>query len=377
MKNLFVYGTLRHVPLLEAVLGKPSDALQIAPAILRDHAVYAVQGQDFPIIKSKAGSAAEGLWLGGLTEADVARLEYYEGGFDYDLAPVHVTLEGAAVLKPAEVFKSEDSAWAPDGPWSLADWQNTYGVAAVFGAVEEMSYFGTRGRAEVDRMLPMIRARAMAKAAAQARNTALSPGGMHRTDVTDVSLRRPYAKYFALEEVDLRFRRYDGSFSEPVERAVFVATDAVILLPYDPVRDRVLLIEQFRMGPFLRGDALPWQLEPIAGRIDAAETAEDTARREAEEEAGLTIGEIHEVAHAYASPGCTTEFYDIYVGIADLPDDVTGVSGLAHEAEDIRSFLFSYEELMQMVDTMQLVNTPLVLAALWLARHRDRLRGTA
>ncbi|MBO9397017.1 gamma-glutamylcyclotransferase [Shimia sp. R9_2] len=375
MKNLFVYGTLRHVPLLEAVLGKTAEALKLAPARLKDHAVYAVQGQDFPIIKDAPGEVAEGLWIGALTEADVARLEFYEGGFDYDLEPVTVDLDGTT--QTTEVFKSEDAGWVPDGPWSLSAWQERYGVAAVFGAIEEMSYFGTRSREDVDRMLPMIRARATSKAQAQARNLAVSPSGMTRDDVSDVMLNRPYAKYFTLDELTLSFRRYDGAQSEMVERAVFVATDAVIVLPYDPVRDRVMLIEQFRPGPYVRGDALPWQLEPIAGRIDAGETAENTARREAEEEAGLTLGALHEVANCYASPGCTTEFYNIFVGLADLPDDVIGVSGLDQEAEDIRSYLFSYDRLMEMVDQMQAVNAPLVLAALWLARHRDRLRRTA
>ncbi len=375
MKNLFVYGTLRHVPLLEAVLGKTSADLQLAPAALKDHAVYAVEGQDFPIIKAVPGAVAEGLWIAGLTATDLARLEYYEGGFQYDLEPVSIDVAGER--QGAEVFKSEDSEWVPDGPWSLTAWQERYGVGAVFGAMEEMSYFGVRSRDEVDSMLPMIRARASSKAMALAENLAVSPGGMRREDVRDVTCTRPYAKYFTLEEVDLSFRQYDGGQSAQVNRAVFVATDAVIVLPYDPVRDRVLLIEQFRAGPFVRGDELPWQLEPIAGRIDAGETAANTARREALEEAGLTLGDLHEVSKCYASPGCSTEFYHVYLGIGDLPDDVVGVSGLAQEAEDIQSFLYSFDAFMEMVDKMQLVNAPLVLAALWLARHRDRLRGSA
>ena len=118
-------------------------------------------------------------------------------------------------------------------------------------------------------------------------------------------------------------------------------------------------------------------LEPIAGRVDAGETCEETAYREALEEAGLTLEALHEVAHCYASPGCSTEYFDIYVGICDLPDDVTGICGVKEEAEDIRSYLFSFDELMGMVDGMQAVNAPLVLAGLWLARHRERLRAGA
>ena len=374
MKNVFVYGTLRHEPLLEAVLGQTSKELDLRPAELAGHAVFAVQGQDFPILKP-SDNQAYGLFIGGLSEDGVARLRFYEGSYDYDLTDVSVEVDGQ--ICPAQVFKSDNTGWVPDGAWSLDGWAQRYGEVTVLRAVEEMTYFGMRDRTVVDRMLPMIKARATAKMQARRRNDAVSPSGMTRADVSDVTLTRPYADFFTMEEYNLTFRRYDGARSDMVKRAVFVATDAVIVLPYDPIRDRVLLIEQFRPGPLARGDDLPWQLEPIAGRLDADETPEACARREAQEEAGLDLSALHEVANCYASPGCSTEFYNIYLGLSDLPDEVVGVSGLAQEAEDICSYVYSFDELMQMVDNKQVVNAPLVLAALWLARHRDRLRGTA
>ncbi len=374
MTNVFVYGTLRHVPLLAAVLGKDRDALELRQGRLADHAVFAVKGQDFPILKPAEGQA-EGLFIGDLSDTEIERLRFYEGSYDYDLTDVSVKVDGTE--RPARVFKSDNSDWVPDGPWSLDNWAARYGDVTELRAIEEMGYFGQRSREDVDRMLPMIKARATAKMQAKRRNDAVSPSGMTAADVSDVTLTRPYSEYFTMEEFDLSFRRYDGARSDMVKRAVFVATDAVIVLPYDPVRDRVLLIEQFRPGPFARGDDLPWQLEPIAGRLDAEESPETCARREAQEEAGLELTELYEVANCYASPGCSTEFYNIYLGLADLPDEVVGVSGLEQEAEDIRSYVYSFDALMQMVDRMQIVNAPLVLAALWLARHRDRLRGTA
>ncbi|WP_412554712.1 NUDIX domain-containing protein [Shimia sp. MIT1388] len=374
MTNVFVYGTLRHVPLLAAVLGKESDALELRQGRLADHAVFAVKGQDFPILKPAEGQA-EGLFIGDLSDTEIERLRFYEGSYDYDLTDVSVTVDGTE--HPARVFKSDNTGWVPDRSWSLDTWAARFGEVTVLRAIEEMGYFGQRSREDVDRMLPMIKARATAKMQAKRRNDAVSPSGMTAADVSDVTLTRPYSEFFTMEEFDLSFRRYDGARSDMVKRAVFVATDAVIVLPYDPVRDRVLLIEQFRPGPFARGDDLPWQLEPIAGRLDAEESPESCARREAQEEAGLALTELHEVANCYASPGCSTEFYNIYLGLADLPDEVVGVSGLEQEAEDIRSYVYSFDALMQMVDRMQIVNAPLVLAALWLARHRDRLRGTA
>ena len=68
-----------------------------------------------------------------------------------------------------------------------------------------------------------------------------------------------------------------------------MSSDAVIVLPYDPVNDRILLVKQFRTGPYVKGDANPWVLEPIAGLIDVGETPVEAGLREAKEEAHLEI----------------------------------------------------------------------------------------
>lgn len=187
----------------------------------------------------------------------------------------------------------------------------------------------------------------------------------------------PYARFFAVEEQDLRFRRFDGTLSDPVNRAAFVSGDAVTVLPYDPVRDRVLLIEQFRFGPHLRGDANPWQLEAIAGRIDAGETPEATAIREAREEAGIEISRLMPIAGYYPTPGAVTEFLYSYLALVDLPDSATGTFGLASEAEDIRVHLVSFERLMQLCASGEVGNAPTLLSAFWLAGERAALRAAA
>ena len=92
-----------------------------------------------------------------------------------------------------------------------------------------------------------IRARAAQTAPATQRRVAV-PG-----DVAVLTRAERFAGFFAVEEQGLRFRRFDGALSDPVNREAFVSGDAVTVLPYDPVRDRVLLIEQFRVGPHLRG----------------------------------------------------------------------------------------------------------------------------
>jgi ADP-ribose pyrophosphatase len=184
-----------------------------------------------------------------------------------------------------------------------------------------------------------------------------------------------HAGFFALDRWQLRHRRFDGGMSPWLTREVFVAGDAVTVLPYDPLRDRVLLIEQVRMGPLGRGDPLPWQLEAIAGRIDPGETPEAAARREAVEEAGLVLGALEKVAEYYPTPGAVAEYLYSYVALCDLPDGVAGVFGAEAEAEDIKGHLLSFDQLVEVMAAGEIGNAPLLLTVLWLQRERARLRG--
>lgn len=184
----------------------------------------------------------------------------------------------------------------------------------------------------------------------------------------------PYLGHFAVEQLRLRHLLHRGGWSGQIERAVFVSGDAVVLLPWDPGRDRVLLVEQFRAGPAARGDPQPWLLEPVAGRIDPGDTPEETATREAGEEAGLALSRLIPVPGSYPSPGSVAEYIYAFVGIAELPDGVAGLGGLPAESEDIRSHVLDRARLTEMALAGQIVNAPLLILALWLDRMAGRLR---
>jgi nudix-type nucleoside diphosphatase (YffH/AdpP family) len=368
MTSLFLFGTLRHRPLLEAVLGR-SEHLSLMPARLPGYAVLSAGEGPFPTIESDSCAIADGVLVKRITPDDMARLDYYESAFGYQL--VDVTLEGG---QEARAYFPPDGQRSASGPWTLSAWERDWAELSVFAACEVMSYLGEKPPQEVGALFPMIRARAWARLnAAKSRHGALTMSGA----VDILEQRRPYSKYFALEEYELRHARFDGTMTPRLLRAVFRAPDAALVLPYDPYRDRVLLVEQMRMGPLARGDRALWQLEPIAGRLDPGEQPEDAVRREAREEAGLELGALEQVAETYCSPGNSSEFYFVYVGLADLPDSVTGIGGVDDEDEDIRSHVVSFDRLMELCDSFQVGNAPLVLAAYWLARHRGRLREKA
>ncbi|PZR00976.1 MAG: tellurium resistance protein [Cereibacter sphaeroides] len=263
---------------------------------------------------------------------------------------------------------------ARDLHWNAARWQADWAAITTATAFDIMALFGQRSPAEIRARLYLMMVRGASRLRAGGGATGLRRKAVS-ADVAVTHRRQPYAHFFAVEEYDLSFRKFGGGLSAMVNRAVFISGDAVTVVPYDPVRDSVLLIEQFRSGPYARGDDQPWLLEPIAGRIDPGEVPEQTARREALEEAGIGLGELLKVAEYYPSPGAKAEYLYSYVAIADLPDGTAGTHGLAEEAEDIRGHIVSFDTLMRLVETGEAANAPLILTALWLARERPRLRA--
>ncbi|MEL7300040.1 MAG: NUDIX domain-containing protein [Pseudomonadota bacterium] len=368
MKPIFLYGTLRHLPLLEIVAGRADAG---TPAELADHAVFHAGEAPFPRLEPAPGQTARGL----LVEAGEAleRLDFYEGGYGYGLVPV--TVETAAGPREARVYRAGAGVAAPGAPWSLEAWIDRFGPMTCHLAREAMGYLGQITAEELAARMPAMAVRAQARHLAEtgARPAPLAP--LPPDAVEMVETRLPYSGFFSVAEADLRHRQFDGSMGPLVRRASFLSGDAVVVLPYDPVRDRVHLIEQYRMGPLFRGDPHRFLIEAIAGRVDPGESPEEAAHREAMEEAALTLGALHEVSRSYPSPGAMSEFLHIFVGIADLPDAAQGLGGAAAEDEDIRSTLLDYADFEARLDGGGLNVGPLIIAGHWLARNRERLRS--
>ncbi|MEP4246305.1 NUDIX domain-containing protein [Tateyamaria sp.] len=366
MKNLFFYGTLRHRALLETVIGRAGDGLDVARAVLPDHAVLAARDGPFPVLIRDPASRAEGIVVRGLTDQDIARFDFYEAGFDYDLQ--RLTLESGEV---AEVYVPAPDAWATDGPWDLDAWVRDWAGMSVAAAHEVMDGFGTLTPKEISDRFARIRTRAWSNVLAQ---NSRHGAGVLRGKVEIINRKRAHTNFFGLDEISLRHETFDGAMSDPVQRAVFISSDATIVLPYDPVRDRVLLVEQIRLGPIGRGDPVVWQMEPVAGLIDPGETPEAAAHREAQEEAALTFSSLEAVGECYASPGAATDFFHLFVGLCDLPDTAHRIGGEADEGENIRSHILSFDELLTLAEDRRTANAPLTLLTYWLAHHRARLR---
>ncbi len=372
MTAMFFYGPLRHAPLRAAVLGRE---VPVRPARLAGQAVRCAGAGDLPMLVDDPGGAVQGLLTGPLTEAELARLAFCRDCLAFVTREVTVEADGAQLA--ASVFWPGEGQPQPGGPWDFEAWRARWADTVTETARDVMALRGIADPARVRARWPQMLVRGGARVRArQAKPTRLrrraAPG-----DVEVAAFRQPYAGFFAVEEHDISWRRFDGRMTPPVTRASFVSADAVVVLPYDPLRDRVLVVEQFRIGAFVRGDPQPWLLEPVAGRIDGGETPEECALRETVEEAGLTLRGLVAGPGCYASPGAKTEYLYSFVGLADLPDGSGGIAGLEAETEDIRGHVIPFARLIELIDSGEVDLAPLIVLAYWLDRQRPRLRAEA
>ena len=196
---------------------------------------------------------------------------------------------------------------------------------------------------------------------------------MNRDDDVEVVEREAcFRGFYQLDRLHLRHRLFAGGMGKLINRELFVRHDAVCVLPYDPQRDCVVLIEQFRVGA-LDKSVNPWLIELVAGLIDKDEQPEEVARREAVEEAGLELAELWPLTQYYPSPGGSDERVHLYVGRCDSRG-AGGVHGLEDEGEDIRVLVWSLDEALAALDDGRIDNAASIIALQWLALNRDKVR---
>ncbi len=196
-------------------------------------------------------------------------------------------------------------------------------------------------------------------------------------DVQLLSEQRVWSGRFPLDVVRFHHRRFDGAMSGEKTWEVWRRGRAAAVLPYDPVADAVVLIEQFRL-PALMARVDPVLAELPAGLCDEGEDAEQTARRETMEEIGLAVGVLHRIGGFLLTPGGADELCELFVGRVRAPsagpDGVIGHAGAADEHEDIRVRVLPAESAIASAVAGQMCNSVATIGLLWLAVQREALR---
>lgn len=182
-----------------------------------------------------------------------------------------------------------------------------------------------------------------------------------------------YKGFFRLEKYHLQHTLFQGGWGEEICRELFMRGNCVAVLLYDPARDEVVLIEQFRAGAVLNPDRA-WLVEIVAGAIEEGESAEEVAYRESVEEAGCEIEELMLINEFYTTPGGSSERISLFCGKVDTTH-VGGVHGLDHEHEDILVTVEKFDKVYQMVESGEIESGIPIIAIQWLYINRDKLRA--
>lgn len=191
-------------------------------------------------------------------------------------------------------------------------------------------------------------------------------------DVQVVEKTLVYQGFFRMYRYRLKHRLIEGGWSPVLTRECFDRGPAVAVLLYDPYRDSVVLVEQFRIGT-LDSTAGPWQLELVAGIVEPGESPEDVIHREAMEEAGGDVLELEYITEYYPSPGGSNEKLFLFCGGIDSTG-VGGVHGLKEEGEDIWAQVFSREEAWGILQENYINNAATIIALQWLQMNYQRLQ---
>ncbi|KFB67452.1 NUDIX domain-containing protein [Candidatus Accumulibacter vicinus] len=195
---------------------------------------------------------------------------------------------------------------------------------------------------------------------------------MSGQDVEIIEQEICYQGFFRLERLRLRHRLFAGGMSPAIVRETIEKGDVAAVLLYDPQRDEVVMIEQFRIGA--RADPRgPWLLEIVAGLIENGETPAAVACREAMEEAGCTVTDLLPISSFYTSPAKTSQRTHLFLGRVDSRN-AGGIHGLAHEGEDIRVVCLAAEQAVVLAEQGRIDSAWPLVALWWFARHHQEVR---
>jgi nudix-type nucleoside diphosphatase (YffH/AdpP family) len=121
---------------------------------------------------------------------------------------------------------------------------------------------------------------------------------------------------------------------ETYNREVVSLGRSACVLPYDPDR-RVAMTVRLPRAPLLLHGVAANLVEAPAGMVAASESAAESIRREAMEEAGLRLGELEPIAVCWPSPGVLAEQAELFLAAYRSADRVGPGGGLAEEHESI------------------------------------------
>ena len=169
--------------------------------------------------------------------------------------------------------------------------------------------------------------------------------------------------FFKMNEITLKYKKYDGSWSNEIKRELFGGAQVSAVLPYDPENKKIVLIQQFRPGTISR-ESNNYLDEIVAGIIDPGETPEDAANRECLEETGCKVKNLRSIQGYFPAPGSSESFYYLFLAEVIAPDKES-IRGLDNENEDILVNSYTFEQVREKMEKKEILNGLTLIALQW------------
>ena len=179
-----------------------------------------------------------------------------------------------------------------------------------------------------------------------------------------------YDGFFKMNEITLKYKKYDGSWSNNVKRELFGGAQVSAVLPYDPVKKEIVLIQQFRPGTIFK-DVDNYLNEIVAGIIDDGESPEIAAKRECLEETGCKIKKLIPIQGYFPAPGSSQSFYHLFIGEIKTFEGKR-VMGLKNENEDILVKSYKIDEIKEKMHRGEFINGLTLVALQWFFLNIDK-----
>lgn len=151
--------------------------------------------------------------------------------------------------------------------------------------------------------------------------------------------------YFVLRNITYDLTRSNGEVIRH-KREVYDRGNGATILLYNPGKQSVVLVRQFRVATWVNGNEDGRLIETCAGLLDDDEP-EDCIRKEAVEETGYQVSNVRKVFELYMSPGGVTELVHFFV--AEYDDNQRANAGGGVEDEDIEVLEMPFAQALAMV----------------------------
>ena len=172
-----------------------------------------------------------------------------------------------------------------------------------------------------------------------------------------------YSGFFKMNEITLKYKKYDGSWSNNIKRELFGGAQVSAVLPYDPIKKEIVLLQQFRPGTISK-NVNNYLNEIVAGIIDPGEDAETTAKRECLEETGCEVKKLIPIQNYFPAPGSSESFYHLFLAEIETFEGER-IMGLNSENEDILVKSFKIDDIKDKLKNGEIINGLSLIALQW------------